>query len=83
MILPLLVPYLHSVHRPRAVAVAGLRLASATLIAMSAVLPQPMFGTIVGGTYTMGVAGRAGLNQVGRWVWRETVDIDFLIMVSG
>eukprot|EP00037_Helgoeca_nana_P017958 m.171263 g.171263 ORF g.171263 m.171263 type:complete len:498 (+) comp24226_c0_seq2:459-1952(+) len=71
-----------SVHRPRAVAVAGLRLASATLIAMSAVLPQPMFGTIVGGTYTMGVAGRAGLNQVGRWVWRETVDIDFLIMVG-
>jgi hypothetical protein len=42
-----------------------------------------MFGTIVGGTYTMGVAGRAGLNQVGRWVWRETVDIDSLIMVSG
>lgn len=42
-------------------------------ITAHAVFPQPIFNTIVGGSFTSGDAARAAHMRASRWVWRQTV----------
>jgi len=45
------------------------------LVTANAVFPQPIFTTIVGGSFSSGDAARAAHMRASRWLWRTTVSI--------
>ena len=51
------------------------------LVTAYAVFPQPVFTTVVGGSFSGGDAARAGHMRASRWLWRLTVGFPALEML--
>jgi hypothetical protein len=60
----------------------GVRFVSDVLVTASAVLPQPLFITVIGGSFTSGDAARAAHMRTSRWVWRLTVGLSVEYIVA-
>ena len=62
----------------RGAAVACLRLTTTLAINTMALLPQPMFSTVLGGALSGGDAGKVAVLRVGRVLWRSSTGLDAL-----
>ena len=59
-----------------------LSLLTKTIVTANALLPQPVFTTILGGSFTSGDAARAGHLRLSRWLWRATAGTSFFVAVA-
>lgn len=58
------------------------RFASDVLVTMNAVFPQPVFITLIGGTFEGGDAARSFHMRMSRWLWRLTVRLPVEVVIS-
>lgn len=58
------------------------RFMSEVLVTVHAVLPQPIFITLIGGSFAGGDAARASHMRASRWIWRHTVHVPVEVLLS-
>ena len=58
------------------------RLGSSALVAISALLPQPIFYTAVGGAFHTGDVARSAQLRLGRAAWHATASLDVLAVLA-
>ena len=52
------------------------------LVTAYALLPQPIFITIIGGAFSGGDAARAGHMRASRWLWRQSIDMSAELVLT-
>jgi hypothetical protein len=62
--------------RRRALALAALRVLAAAIVTTSTLLPQPVFYTLLGGTFSVGDVARSATLRIARAAWRASADHD-------